>query len=107
MKKSYNDSGLTAKRSDRLLAAVLIAAAVSLASCQTTTVIPIDDVYYWDKHEQAVLTIPATEAAPTGQTTPTTQTAPDDSKDIKVQTSKPSIEVISQKDTTITVRIKK
>ena len=99
MRKSNSHSGLIAKRSNRLLAAVLTAIALCLASCQTTTVIPIDDVYYWDKHEQ---------------NTPTTQTAPNDPKDPKgpkdpkaSTAPKASLEYLNVQDTTITVRIKK
>ena len=96
MRKSNSHSSLIAKRSNRLLAAVLTAIALCLASCQTTTVIPIDDVYYWDKHEQ---------------NTPTTQTAPNDPKDPKDPKAstapKASLEYLNVQDTTITVRIKK
>ena len=98
MRKSNSNSGLIAKRSNRLLAAVLTAIALCLASCQTTTVIPIDDVYYWDKHEQ---------------NTPTTQTAPNDPKvskdlkDPKASTApKASLEYLNVQDTTVTIRIK-
>ena len=67
---------------------VLFAFALCLASCQTTTVIPIDDVYYWDKHE------PNTQVV---QSTPNTQNTP----------NTPKLEYLNVQDTTVTVRIKK
>ena len=94
MRKSNNDSGLTAKRSNRLLVAVLTAVAVSLASCQTTTGIPIDDAYYSPEIESpAPATTPKTAAPQNTQNTPA---AP-----------KPSIEYLNVQDTTVTIRIKK
>ena len=76
---------------------VLFAFALCLASCQTTTVIPIDDVYYWDKHEsktQVVQSSPNTQNTQNTQTTPNTPTTP-------------KLEYLNVQDTTITVRIKK
>ena len=61
-------------------------------SCSTTSTAPLDDAYYWpDKKAQ-------TTVAPSAPEVNTPQPAP---------TSAPAMEVISQKDTTITVRIKK
>ena len=77
---------------------LFILCALALVSCSTANNIPLDDAYFWpDKKAQAVQT------AQTQQPTQTVQTAP------VVQTTKsaPSMEIISQKDTTITVRIKK
>ena len=55
MRKSYNDSGLTAKRSYRLLTAGLTAILMAvLSSCASQA--PLDDAYSWPdkehKHEK-------------------------------------------------------
>ena len=96
MRKSNNDSGLTAKRSNRLLVAVLTAVAVSLASCQTTTVIPIDDAYYSSEIENPAPKTQTIQNTPVIQNTQNTPAAP-----------KPSIEYLNVQDTTVTIRIKK
>ena len=70
---------------------VLFAFALCLASCQTTTVIPIDDVYYWDKHESKTQVVQSTPNTQNTQTTPTT----------------PKLEYLNVQDTTVTIRIKK
>ena len=77
MRKSYNDSGLTAKRSYRLLTAGLTAILMAvLSSCASQA--PLDDAYYWpDKKAQST------------QITPNT----------------PTMEIISEQDTTVTIRI--
>ena len=89
MKQSYNDSGLTAKRSYRLLAAGLTALAV-MCGCSSTQQIPLDDAYY----RPGKTVVPSKPSAP--QTT---------SNDIKQPQT--NLEYISVQDTTITVRIKR
>ena len=65
-----------------------------LAACQTTIVIPIDDTYYWEKHEQPVAK------------TPVVPTVSNDTKDLKDSTAlKASIEYLNVQDTTVTIRI--
>ena len=80
MRKSYNDSGLTAKRSYRLLTAGLTAILLAvLSSCASQA--PLDDAYYWpDKKAQST------------QITPNT---PNNQK----------IEYLNVQDTTVTIRI--
>ena len=85
MKQSYNDSGLTAKRSYRLLAAGLTALAV-MCGCSSTQQFPLDDAYYRPEN-----TVPPREPSSTSLTSSPT----------------PAIEYVSVQDTTITVRIKK
>ena len=103
MRKSNNDSGLTAKRSNRLLAAGLTVLTVFVVSCASLP--PLDDAYFWpDKKAQATQTAQTATPVPTvnsQQPTQTTSTAKANAN------ASPSMEIISQKDTTITVRIKK
>ena len=100
MKKSNSDSVLTAKRSNRLLAAVLTAVAVSLASCQTTNSIPIDDAYYWPENEP--------KAAKSSPATTTESTAPTAMPIDEFASPAPSsIEYVNVQDTTVTIKIKK
>ena len=83
MRKSYNDSGLTAKRSYRLLTAGLTAILMAvISSCASQA--PLDDAYYYPDKKASVPSTPST----TSSTTPT-------------------MEIVSQQDTTITVRIKR
>ena len=88
MKQSYNDSGLTAKRSYRLLAAGLTALAV-MCGCSSTQQIPLDDAYY-----RPGKTVPPREPSSTSSTSLTSSPTP-------------AIEYVSVQDTTITVRIKR
>ena len=72
---------------------VILLLALGLAACGTVNTIPLDDASIWpDKKEAAV--------------TQTTQT-PDVQSEPAAQTAAPTMEIISQQDTTITVRIKK
>lgn len=85
MKKSNNDSGLRAKRSHRLLAAGLVAIVmVVLAACSTKKAVPLDDAYYWPSAIVAPVLPDTVPAAPA-----------------------PTMEILDQQDTTITVRIKR
>lgn len=88
MRTSYNDSGLTAKRSYRLLAAGLTASAVCLVSCKSFQP-PLDDAYYYPEKKAAAVVV---EQTPAAQTETTNQTVP-------------TLEVVNQQDTTITVKI--
>ena len=89
MKQSYNDSGLTAKRSYRLLAAGLTALAV-MCGCSSTQQIPLDDAYY--RPEKTVA--PSQPGQPSQPSVPSTPSAP-------------TMQILHQQDTTITVRIKR
>ena len=72
----------------------ILSIAFALSACGTVNTIPLDDAYIWpDKKEAAV--------------TQTTQTAEVQSEPAVEQTPAPTMEIISQQDTTITVRIKK
>ena len=72
---------------------VILLLALGLAACGTVNTIPLDDAYIWpDKKEAAV--------------TQTTQTSEVQSEPV-AQTAAPTMEIVSQQDTTITVRIKK
>lgn len=99
MMKSNNDSGLTAKRSNRLLAAGLTAVltAAFFTACSTANSIPIDDAYYSPDIESPApaTTFAPKTAAPASQTTQTTPATP-----------KQSIEYLNVQDTTVTIRIK-
>ena len=67
--------------------------ALGLTACATSQV-PLDDAYYWpDKATTS-------SAAQTTQTTQSTQTEP-------APQEAPSVEFISVKDTTVTVKIKR
>ena len=94
MSKSNNDSGLTAKRSVRLLAAVLSAVAVSMTSCHTTSQAPLDDAYYWP--DKSVHTEHSESSAPSASSASSASSA-----------LSPSIEYINVQDTTVTIRIKR
>ena len=63
-----------------------------MTACSTTTVIPIDDVYY----------TPSAESK-----TQTTQSSPINQSTQSVQSSPTSIEYLNVQDTTVTIRIKK
>ena len=72
---------------------VILLLALGLAACGTVNTIPLDDAYIWpDKKEAAV--------------TQTTQTSEVQSEPV-AQTAAPTMEIVNQQDTTITVRIKK
>ncbi len=88
MSKSNNDSGLTAKRSVRLLAAVLSAVAVSMTSCHTTSQAPLDDAYYWP--DKSVHTEHSESSTPSAPSTPSIP-----------------IEYTNVQDTTVTIKIKR
>ncbi len=93
MMKSNNDSGLTAKRSNRLLAAGLTAVlTAAFFACSTANGIPIDDAYYSPDIESPA---PATTSAP--------KTAAPSSASSQ---SSSSIEYLNVQDTTVTIRIK-
>ena len=76
---------------------ILLLMAAAFTACSSAQLPPIDDVYYWDKHEQKA--VPATTAGPattvtqTGEST--TPCAP-----------QKSIEYVNVQDTTVTIRIK-
>ena len=76
--------------------ALYIVCLFALTACSSTQLPPIDDVYYWDKHEQTVAKTPATSSDPNAPKDPKDSTAP-----------KASVEYLNVQDTTITVRIKK
>ena len=97
MMKSNNDSGLTAKRSNRLLAAGLTAVltAAFFAACSTANGIPIDDAYYSPEIESPA---PVTTSAP--------KTAAPSSASSASSQSSSSIEYLNVQDTTVTIRIK-
>ena len=79
--------------------ALYIVCLFALTACSSTQLPPIDDVYYWDKHELTVAKTLTTFSDPN---------APKDPKDPKDSTApKASIEYLNVQDTTITVRIKK
>ena len=61
-----------------------------MTACSTTTVIPIDDVYYTPAIENPAPKTQSTQSTPINQNTPSTQ-----------------IEYLNVQDTTVTVRIKK
>ena len=90
MRKSNNDSGLTAKRSNRLLAAGLTAILMAVCcACGVSSSAPLDDAYYWpDKKTQNIQST---------QITPNTQSS----------SASPAIEIINSQDTTVTIRVKK
>jgi len=98
MMKSNNDSGLTAKRSNRLLAAGLTAVltAAFFTACSTVQNVPIDDAYYSPEIESPA---PATTSAPK-------TAAPSNASGASNQ-SNSSIEYLNVQDTTVTIRIKK
>ena len=84
MRKSYNDSGLTAKRSYRLLTAGLTAILMAvLSSCASQA--PLDDAYYW----------------------PDKKAASSESSSSASQDKRPesSIDYLNIQDTTVTIRI--
>ena len=81
MRKSNNDSGLTAKRSNRLLAAGLTVLTVFVVSCASSQ-LPVDDAYYWS--EKSPITNNQSPKEPT-----------------------PSVEFTNVQDTTVTIRIHK
>lgn len=83
MRKSNNDSGLTAKRSYRLLATGLTALAVSFASCKTSSQAPLDDAYYWPDNQA------------------------ESSSMIQNPQNTPTIEYLNVQDTAVTIRIRK
>lgn len=87
MSRSYNDSGLIAKRSYRLLAVGLTALAVFFASCHTSSQVPMDDAYYWPDETQ--------------------QTNPNSLPAGKGQGGASTIEYTNVQDTTVTIRIKR
>jgi len=90
MRKSYNDSGLIAKRSYRLLAAGLTAILMAvLSSCASQA--PLDDAYYWPDKKATTQTTEPTESTQTTKTTESTL----------------PMEVINRQDTTVTIRIKR
>lgn len=70
----------------------IVIAAVVLTGCATQA--PLDDAYYWPDKRATVKTV-ATES-----TTPASTPAVTEKKT-------PTMEIVSQQDTTITVRIKK
>ena len=73
---------------------VILSIAFALSACGTVNTIPLDDAYIWpDKKEVAQ--------------TQTTQTPEVQSEPAVEQTPATTMEIISQQDTTITVRIKK
>ena len=76
---------------------ILLLLTAAFTACSSAQLPPIDDVYYWDKHEQkavsATTASPATTAEQTGDsTTPSTP--------------QKSIEYVNVQDTTVTIRIK-
>ena len=94
MSRSYNDSGLIAKRSYRLLAVGLTALAVLFASCHTSSQVPMDDAYYWPDRtiQHASHTTENNPASlPTGEG----------------QGGASAIEYTNIQDTTVTIRIKR
>ena len=87
MRKSNNDSGLTA-----LAVSLLTTLVVCLAACSTIGKAPIDDAYYWpEKQTQSA------QSAPIIQNTQSTQKPPKTSP----------IEYTNVQDTTVTIRIKR
>lgn len=73
----------------------IVLCAFGLVSCASLP--PLDDAYFWpDKKTQTVQTAQTAPTANSQQLTPTPASKP-----------APSMEIVSQKDTTITVRIKK
>lgn len=95
MSKSNNDSGLTAKRSVRLLAAVLSAVAVSMTSCHTTSQAPLDDAYYWpDKSVQTT-------------TTPSNNAKKAEGSNSQTPSNNAVVEYTNVQDTTVTIKIKR
>ncbi len=97
--RSNNDSGLTAKRSNRLLAAGLTAVltAVSFSACSTANAIPIDDAYYSPEIESGKLPTPSIPMIQNSQNSQNTQSTP----------NTPNIEYLNVQDTTVTIKIKK
>ena len=89
MRKSYNDSGLTAKRSYRLLTAGLTAIlmAVTFASCATYQKPLLDDAYYWPGEQEEIRSIEPSQPSQPSQPSP--------------------IEYLNVQDTTVTIRIKR
>ena len=71
---------------------VILLLALGLAACGTVNTIPLDDAYIWPDKKEAVVT----------QTTQTTEVQSEPAAQ-----PAPTMEIISQQDTTITVRIKK
>ena len=95
MRKSYNDSGLTAKRSYRLLTAGLTAILMAvLSSCASQA--PLDDAYYWPDKKAAAQTAASSESV---------SSSPAQSN--SSESSVPPMEIINRQDTTITIRIKR
>ena len=88
MRKSYNDSGLTAKRSYRLLTAGLTAILMAFTACASQA--PLDDAYYYPDKKSAVVSS-STAQRESAESVP----------------AAPTMEIVSQQDTTITVRIKR
>ena len=67
-----------------------------LCACSAVNTIPLDDAYIWPDKK-------AEQAAQSAQTAQTTASTPV----VQTTTPAPTMEIVSQKDTTITVRIKK
>jgi hypothetical protein len=82
---------------------IVILFALGLISCASNQV-PLDDAYYWPD-KSAVSSNTPTTTTTTTQTTHTVQTVQTESNSVKQQA--PSVEFISVKDTTVTVKIKR
>ena len=76
---------------------ILLLMAAAFTACSSAQLPPIDDVYYWDKHEQKA--VPATTAGPA---TTVTQTG----ESTTPSAPQKSIEYVNVQDTTVTIRIK-
>ena len=64
---------------------------LSIGLCSCASQVPLDDAYYYpDKTAQSTQSIQSTSSSPSAQTKPG-----------------PTMEIVSQQDTTITVRIKR
>ena len=86
---------------------IVILFALGLISCASNQV-PLDDAYYWPDKSAVSSNTPTTTITTTittTQTTHTVQTVQTTSNSVKQQA--PSVEFISVKDTTVTVKIKR
>jgi hypothetical protein len=76
---------------------ILLLLAAAFTACSSAQLPPIDDVYYWDKHEQKAVQ-PAAAESPAVTTEQTPASTP--------STPQKTIEYVNVQDTTVTIRIR-
>jgi hypothetical protein len=82
---------------------IVLLGAGLLCGCSSTSLLPVDDVYYWPHSSKTSTATSAKTSTTTGSTTVTGTTV----KTAPAGKTEKKIEYINVQDTTVTIRIKK